>query len=215
MKKNRATFWTIWCTVLLLFLAAGPAKAEVKPIDQTKIQDIKKLLELIRLEEVVLLAAENTLERFFPILKKATAQNNQAVSDTLFAILKGSTLSLVKRQISAEGGLMDRVVPLYDKHYTHGEIRSLIQFYESPLGKKVTALRLRDCKRRDGRGRGMDQFPRTSVGSGVGEASSRRGVCHREATRQIERHHIRKPNGDEHRIFGNRCLTKRPKISIP
>jgi hypothetical protein len=122
-------------------LAAGPAKAEVKPADPSKIQDIKKLLELTRLEEVVMLAAENTLERFFPIIKKATDQNNQAVSDTLYAILKGSTLSLVKRQISAEGGLMDRVVPLYDKHYTKGEIRSLIQFYESPLGKKVSALR--------------------------------------------------------------------------
>ena len=141
MKKNRATFRTIGCTVLFLLLAAGPAKAEVKPIDPSKIQDIKKLLDLIRLEEVVMLAAENTLERFFPILKKATAQNNQAVSETVFAILKSSTLSMVKRQISAKDGLIDRVVPLYDKHYTQGEIRTLIQFYETPLGKKVTALR--------------------------------------------------------------------------
>ena len=88
-----------------------------------------------------MLTAENTLERFFPILKEATAQNNQAVSETVFAILKGTTLSLVKRQISAKGGLMDRVVPLYDKYYTIGEIQALIQFYETPLGKKVTALR--------------------------------------------------------------------------
>ncbi len=36
---------------------------------------------------------------------------------------------------------MDRVVPLYDKHYTHAEIQSLIQFYESPLGQKAAALR--------------------------------------------------------------------------
>ena len=36
---------------------------------------------------------------------------------------------------------MDRVVPLYDKYYTIGEIQTLIQFYETPLGKKVTALR--------------------------------------------------------------------------
>ena len=141
MKRNRTTLWTISCVIIFLLFAAGPAKAEVKPIDPSKIQDIKKLLVLIRLEEVVMLAAENTLERFFPILKKATAQNNQAVSETVFAILKGSTLSLVKRQISAKGGLMDRVVPLYDKHYSHDEIRSLIQFYETPLGKKVTALR--------------------------------------------------------------------------
>ena len=141
MKRNRAIFRTIGCTVIVLLLAAGPAGTEVKPIDPSKIQDIKKLLDLIRLEEVVMLAAENTLERFFPILKKATAQNNQVVSKTVFAILKSSTLSMVKRQISAKDGLIDRVVPLYDKHYTHNEIRTLIRFYETPLGKKVTALR--------------------------------------------------------------------------
>ena len=90
-----------------------------------------------------MLAADNALERLFPILKKASAQNNQSVSDAVFAILKGSTLSLVKRQISAQGGLTDRVVPLYDKHYSHAEIQSLIQFYETPLGKKVTDLRPR------------------------------------------------------------------------
>jgi len=127
--------------MIFLLFAAGPAKAEVKPIVPSKIQDIKKLLDLIRLEEVVMLTTENALERFFPILKEATAQNNQAVSETVFAILKGSTLSLVKQQVSAQGGLMDRVVPLYDKHYTQGEIQTLIQFYETPLGKKVTALR--------------------------------------------------------------------------
>ncbi len=36
---------------------------------------------------------------------------------------------------------MDRVVPLYDQHYTQDEIQKLIQFYETPLGKKVSALR--------------------------------------------------------------------------
>ena len=141
MKRNRTTLWTInWAMILLLFSAAH-ARAEVKPIDPSKIQDIKKLLELVRLEEMVMLTAESTLERFFPILKEATARSNQVVSETVFAILKGTTLSLVKRQISAKGGLMDRVVPLYDKHYTAGEIKTLIRFYETPLGKKVTALR--------------------------------------------------------------------------
>ena len=119
----------------------NPARAEVKPIDPLKTEDIKKLLDLIRLEEVVMLTAENTLERFFPILKEATAQNNQIVSEAVFAILKSTTLSLVKRQISAKGGLMDRVVPLYDKRYTRDEIQALIQFHETPLGKKESAFR--------------------------------------------------------------------------
>ena len=140
MKKSRYIFRAIRYTLLVLLLTTVSVKAEVKPIDPAKIKDIKKLIHLIKLEEVVMLAAENTLERFFPILKKATIQNNQAISETVFAILRSSTLAMVKRQISAKDGLIDRVVPLYGKHYTHSEIQSLIQFYESPLGKKVAAL---------------------------------------------------------------------------
>ena len=33
--------------------------------------------------------------------------------------------------------LIAMIIPIYDKYYTHAEIKSLIQFYESPLGKKV------------------------------------------------------------------------------
>lgn len=141
MKTNRTALCALWCIMIIFLLAAGPARATTPPIEPSEIRDIKKLLELSRLEEVAMLAAESTLERFFPILKKATDRNNQAVSETVFAILKGSTLSLVKRQISADGGLLDRLVPLYHKHYTRDEIKALIRFYETPLGKKVAALR--------------------------------------------------------------------------
>ncbi len=145
MKKNRVTLW-IFVLFVFSFGATATLRAEVKPVDPSKAKDIRKLIHLIRLEEVVMMAAETTLDRFFPILKEATAQNNQAVSETVYAILKGSTMALVKRQISAEGGLVDRVIPLYDKHYTHGEIQELIRFYETPLGQKVCALRPRIAK---------------------------------------------------------------------
>ena len=35
--------------------------------------------------------------------------------------------------------LIALIAPVYDKYYTHAEIKSLIQFYESPVGKKVAA----------------------------------------------------------------------------
>ena len=31
-------------------------------------------------------------------------------------------------------------VPIYSRHYTQGEIKRLIAFYESPLGRKVTSV---------------------------------------------------------------------------
>jgi hypothetical protein len=36
--------------------------------------------------------------------------------------------------------LVDLVVPIYDKYYTDEEIKSLIQFYETPVAKKMLAV---------------------------------------------------------------------------
>ncbi len=34
--------------------------------------------------------------------------------------------------------LIDKIVPVYQKHFTSAEMNQLIQFYESPAGKKLT-----------------------------------------------------------------------------
>jgi hypothetical protein len=34
---------------------------------------------------------------------------------------------------------MRLIAPIYDQHFTHAEIRQMISFYESPLGRKISA----------------------------------------------------------------------------
>src|SRR5579872_5763280 len=36
--------------------------------------------------------------------------------------------------------LLDLAVPLYDKYYSHEEIKGLIQFYQTPLGQKTLSI---------------------------------------------------------------------------
>ena len=36
--------------------------------------------------------------------------------------------------------LLALIIPIYDKYYTGPEIKSLIQFYDSPTGKKMAAV---------------------------------------------------------------------------
>ena len=36
-----------------------------------------------------------------------------------------------------DDALWDRLVPIYAKHFTHEEIRQMIAFYQTPLGKKT------------------------------------------------------------------------------
>ena len=41
------------------------------------------------------------------------------------------------REMLANKGLMKELVPVYEKHFSHQEIREMIAFYETPLGKKA------------------------------------------------------------------------------
>lgn len=141
MKICTAGFKTILCSLVFALLIINLADAGVKTINPEKRLDIKKLIELTGLEEVVILSADSVVDKIFPILKKAIAKDNPVVIEAVLAIMKSTTISLVKRQISSQGGLVDRVVPIYDRHYTHNEIRALIKFYESPLGKKMASVR--------------------------------------------------------------------------
>ena len=35
--------------------------------------------------------------------------------------------------------LIEQIIPLYKKHFTHEDIKALISFYESPIGKKLVS----------------------------------------------------------------------------
>lgn len=43
-----------------------------------------------------------------------------------------------QKEANAEA-LIELIVPIYDKHFTHEDIKGMITFYETPLGKKMTA----------------------------------------------------------------------------
>ena len=141
MKICIAGFKTILCSLVFALLIINLADAGEKTINPEKRAAIEKLVKLTGLEEVVILSADSVVDRIFPILKKAISKDKPAVTEAVLAIMKGTTQSLVKRQISSRGGLVDRVIPIYDRHYTHNEIRALIKFYESPLGKKMASVR--------------------------------------------------------------------------
>ena len=141
MKIYSGSVKTILCLLAVALLMCHLANAGVKTITPEKRVDIRKLIELTGLEEVVILSADSVVDKIFPILKKAIAKDNPAVTDAVLAIMKMTTISLVKRQISSQGGLVDRVIPIYDRYYSHNEIRALIKFYESPLGKKMASIR--------------------------------------------------------------------------
>lgn len=92
--------------------------------DSTKIKNIKTLLELTGSAKLGIQMMNNIIEsykRTYPDLQSAT---------TFWADFQ--------KEMSIED-LISRMIPVYEKYYTDEDIKKLIAFYQSPVGKKVIA----------------------------------------------------------------------------
>jgi hypothetical protein len=50
----------------------------------------------------------------------------------------GSRISaLMERKMTEPGGMMDRLTPVYAKHLSHDDIKQLLAFYRTDVGKKI------------------------------------------------------------------------------
>src|SRR5690606_41338807 len=57
----------------------------------------------------------------------------------LSQILEGENLQNALKEIEAElPKLNEKIVALYAKTYTHEEIKEIVKFYQSPVGKKIS-----------------------------------------------------------------------------
>jgi hypothetical protein len=51
-------------------------------------------------------------------------------------IIKEQMSAVINEQISNEQAFFSYFVPIYDRYYTHNEIKGLLSFYDSELGRK-------------------------------------------------------------------------------
>ena len=102
---------------------AVAGKSEVRSVESTKRADILRLLQLTQAGAMGELAAQQIIATFRQLMPQ--------VKDEIWQELK--------KEISAEELLL-RLVPVYDKHFGAAEMKELIRFYESPIGKKTTQV---------------------------------------------------------------------------
>jgi len=67
---------------------------------------------------------------------KMAAQVFDAMMAQFKPVLPNANWAEIKRKANLDG-LLYECIPVYDKYYTHDEIKQFIKFYESPLGKKM------------------------------------------------------------------------------
>ena len=115
--------------IVVLVTLTAPLLAETK-ISPKKDKAIRKLIQL---------TMENSFElsTFHRAFRKLIQKNKKLDAKQKASVLKTVDEKLGKKQLE------NLFVPVYAKHYNLKDIKGLIKFYQSPLGKK---LRKTDAK---------------------------------------------------------------------
>ncbi len=111
---------------------AAAATATTGKIDPAKEADIRKLLELVGTKALFIQSMDGMSKSMKPMLTNSLPPGDyrEKLVDLFFK--KFSSKMDVQH-------LLDLAVPIYDKHFSHQEVRSLIEFYQTPLGQKTVS----------------------------------------------------------------------------
>ena len=106
-----------------------PANAATK-IDPAKEADIRRLLDVTGAAGLATQMMDQMEHGIRPLMTNSLppGEYREKLVELFFEKFKSKIDS---------NQLIALIIPIYDKYYTHAEIKSLIEFYESPVGKKV------------------------------------------------------------------------------
>lgn len=112
--------------VILVALAIGaPAAAQRAPVNPATAATIRRLLELTGAAKLAL----QSMEQMVP--------SQRAVNPQVPAAFWDAFLAHARRDVSQ---LVDSLVPVYAAHFTKAELDELVRFYESPIGRRMSAV---------------------------------------------------------------------------
>ncbi len=108
----------------------GPAKHPAASSGlSAKHQDTEKLMELVGTRQILRELFDQDIDAQVAAMRHARPD----VPDQFW-----QDFAVEFKQQASPDELMRVILPIYDKHFTHQEIRQLIAFYESPLGRKIS-----------------------------------------------------------------------------
>jgi len=101
-------------------------------ITQEKERDIQRLMELLDVSAMSGTMADLMVPAIIAQERKQIPNMPADAENAISTVVRKVTLELAPE-------LFNAAIPLYDKYYTHSEIAELIEFFESPIGRKYSA----------------------------------------------------------------------------
>lgn len=120
--------------LLLFFLTCSATFADEFKISSEKRSDIIKFIKITGTQNVASIVANAVAGQVIDEMR-GTGQ----FPDRLLSIVQVEMQDCMNEQIQS-GKFFDIFVPIYDKYFSHEEIKELILFYRTDLGKKMVRV---------------------------------------------------------------------------
>ncbi len=93
-------------------------------------KDIEKLLKITGTDKMAIQVGSNMANILIEQLRK----DNPKIPEDVIAAVKDETTKIIAEKMP---DLMNQVIVVYAKYFTRQEVKGLIDFYQTPLGKKT------------------------------------------------------------------------------
>jgi uncharacterized protein len=110
-----------------------PVLSHADELTAQKKEDIRKLIATTGGTKIAVQFAGALTQNLAKTLKAARPD----VPERVFTVINSELIALLEERMNTPGGMVDRVIPVYDKHFTHSEIRELLAFYQTNIGRKA------------------------------------------------------------------------------
>ncbi len=123
--------WMGLAAALVAAFVAG-APIDALAMDQAKHDDIKELLQLAGILKRAQTMADAMLPGIWEVVRKANPDIPQSVLDHTAVIVRDELDKALPE-------LEEPIIAIYDANFTDDEIKTLLAFYRSPVGQKLTS----------------------------------------------------------------------------
>jgi len=121
--------------LVIAALSLQAATASGQALDDSFRSDIEKVLEVTGAAQI----ATQTASLISRQLLETVRNTNPSISDRSLEVVNQVLESEFAKAFAGPDSLINKMVLIYAKHFTHEDVRGLLAFYGSDLGKKTIA----------------------------------------------------------------------------
>ncbi len=123
----------LWLAILCLSLT--PFTAAQAADDMPSRDDVMAYLQIMRTHDMIQKMAQVQAQSTEQLLKSAFLKNNTKLPADFDSRFRKSMEDLIKNMPIDD--MTQAMIPVYQKHFTKGDLEAMTAFYSSPVGQKV------------------------------------------------------------------------------